>query len=333
MIVAKVAKAAGAILLTVLALAAAFVVAQAQRHPDLTPYADMTLSQAPTSASIRVRFAGVSTLLFDDGETAFLTDGFFSRPELTSVLFSKIAPNEQAIDAGLANLGVKRLAAVVVMHGHYDHAMDSSMVARKTGALLVGDESVMNVGRGSSTPEAAMRRIGSGDAISLGKWRLTFIPSRHAPTPFSDGAAGERIDKPLKLPAHATAWREGETWSLLVEHISGRSYLVQGSAGFVEGALRGRKAEVVFLGVGAAGKQSADYRANLWAEVPAAVGAKRVILVHWDDFWRGLDRPLRPMPYLADDFGATLRDLSRLASRDGVDLRLPMLFVPFDPSP
>jgi len=35
-------------------------------------------------------------------------------------------------------------------------------------------------------------------------------------------------------------------------------------AGFIKGALSGRKADVVFLGVGAVGKQTPDYRARLW---------------------------------------------------------------------
>lgn len=52
---------------------------------------------------------------------------------------------------------------------------------------------------------------------------------------------------------------------------------------------KGKHADVVFLGVGAVGKQSHDYRAKLWAEVPKEVGAKRVVMVHWDDFWKGLD--------------------------------------------
>ena len=113
---------------------------------------------------------------------------------------------------------------------------------------------------------------------------------------------------------------------------TGRTYLVQGSAGFVEGALRGRRADVVFLGVGAAGKQPSAYREKLWAEVARSVRATRVIPVHWDDFWLGLDQPLRALPYLTDDFGATMADLRRFAAADGVDLRLPPLFVPFDPA-
>ena len=63
---------------------------------------------------------------------------------------------------------------------------------------------------------AEMRTVSAGASIEIGKWRLTLIPSRHAPTPFSDGTVGERIDAPLAQPVRATAWREGAVWSLLL---------------------------------------------------------------------------------------------------------------------
>jgi hypothetical protein len=87
----------------------------------------------------------------------------------------------------------------------------------------------------------------------------------------------------------------------------------------------------VFLGIGALGKQGTDYRAALWREVVLAVGARRVVAVHWDDFTVGLDRPLQPMPYLADDFAASMDDLGRFAAAGRQDLRLPPVLVPFDP--
>lgn len=185
----------------ILSAVVALVAVQRQRSPDIASYAALTLPPATKDNPIRVTFAGVSTLLFDDGETAFLTDGFFSRPGFSRVLLSRIETDEGTVEAGLAKLGQPKLAAVVVLHGHYDHAMDTPMVARKTGAMMVGDESAMNVGRGAGVPVDRMRLVSSGETLELGAWRLTFIPSRHAPTPFSDGKTGERTDTPLTQPA------------------------------------------------------------------------------------------------------------------------------------
>ncbi|MBJ7324384.1 MAG: MBL fold metallo-hydrolase, partial [Rhodococcus sp.] len=49
-------------------------------RPNLRAHEAMskTASASPASA-VTVSFLGVTTLLFDDGESAILTDGFFSR--------------------------------------------------------------------------------------------------------------------------------------------------------------------------------------------------------------------------------------------------------------
>jgi hypothetical protein len=55
------------------------------------------------------------------------------------------------------------------------------------------------------------------------------------------------------------------------------------------------------------------------------------VLIHWDDFFRPLDRPLRALPYAGDDLDATMRVLVPLAERDGVTLHFPTLWRSEDP--
>jgi L-ascorbate metabolism protein UlaG (beta-lactamase superfamily) len=119
---------------------------------------------------------------------------------------------------------------------------------------------------------------------------------------------------------------------LLVDHQpSGRRLLVQASAGFVRGALTGERAHVVYLGVGQLGRQDEGYIRAYWDETVRAVGARRVVLVHWDDFFRPLDRPLRALPRLGDDLDAAMAVLTPLAVADSVELRLPRVWVREDP--
>jgi len=324
-------KPAGIAVLALLVLGAIFVTVQWQRRPALQPYSSLTLPEAPAASPVRVRFAGVATLMFDDGETAWMTDGFFSRPGLSQVAFGKIGPDDAVIERELKRLGVTRLAAIVPVHSHYDHAMDAPRVAQRSGALLVGSGTTLHIGRGLGLPEDRMREVKPGDMLQLGKFKLHFIAGRHSPTPFTDGLTPDLLDAPLVPPARATAWREGQTWSLLVEHESGMRVLVQGSAGFIPGALAGKRADTVFLGVGTLGKKSPAYRETYWNEVVKAVGAKRVIPIHWDAFWIPLDEPLVSMPLLADDFDVSMADLTRLGQRDRVEVRMPPVFTPFAP--
>jgi L-ascorbate metabolism protein UlaG (beta-lactamase superfamily) len=129
----------------------------------------------------------------------------------------------------------------------------------------------------------------------------------------------------------ANAYKCGEAWSILAEHTSGRTALIQGSAGFVAGSLTGRRAEVAYLGVGQLGVQSEDYIRNYWAETVETVGARQVVLIHWDDFFRPLDRPLRALPYFGDDLDVTMRVFTELAAQQDVALHFPTLLQREDP--
>lgn len=136
----------------------------------------------------------------------------------------------------------------------------------------------------------------------------------------------------MRPPVKTSAYRCGEAWSTLLHHrVSGRRLLIQGSAGFRPGSLVGRRAEVVYLGVGQLGVQPVSYIERYWDETVRTVGATRVVLIHWDDFFRPLTEPLRALPYAGDDLDVTMRVLGRLAEKDGVAVHLPTVWQPTDP--
>jgi len=295
-------------------------------RPSLEPYAarfDVPAAEGPFS----VTFLGVATLLVDDGETQVLTDGFFSRPGLLTVGLRPIAPNEPRIDACLARAGATRVRAVMPVHSHFDHALDSAVVAERTGAVLIGGESTANIGRGGGLAAEQVHVVASGESLGAGSFTLTFVASEHCPPDRFPGT----ITEPVVPPAKAAAYKCGEAWSILVAHPDRPTVLVQGSAGYVEGALAGRQAEVAYLGIGQLGKQDAAYLEAYWEHTVRAVGARRVVLIHWDDFFRPLDQPLRALPYLGDDLDATMRVLAPLAERDGVSLHFPTVWRREDP--
>ncbi|MDZ5622538.1 MBL fold metallo-hydrolase [Nocardioides bizhenqiangii] len=295
-------------------------------RPRLEPYADrfdVPAAEGPMS----VQFLGVATLLVDDGETQLLTDGFFSRPGLLSVGLRRVEPDRRRIEECLTRAGATRVRAVAPVHSHYDHALDSAVVADLTGARLVGGESTANIGRGGDLPDDRIRVVDSGDEVQQGAFSLTFIASEHCPPDRFPGA----ITEPVVPPAKVGAYKCGEAWSILVEHASSHRLLIQGSAGYVEGALTGLRAEVAYLGVGQLGKQDETYIRAYWEHTVRAIGARRVVLIHWDDFFRPLDRPLRALPYFGDDLDATMRVLLPLAEEDGVSLHFPTVWAREDP--
>jgi L-ascorbate metabolism protein UlaG (beta-lactamase superfamily) len=295
-------------------------------RPDLGRYADR-FDVPAAEAALGVTFLGVTSLLLDDGRSAVLTDGFFSRPSLLTVGLRRIAPDDARIDAALARAGVERLDAVVPLHTHYDHAMDAPAVAARTGAILAGGTSAAELARGHGLAEDRIRVVQPGGTATFGAFQLTWVLSDHCPPDRYPGP----ITEPVVPPARVREYRCGEAWSLLVEHRSGRSALIQGSAGFVRGSLAGHRADVAYLGVGQLGLLPEDYLRTYWAETVETVGARRVVLVHWDDFFRPLDRPLRALPFAGDDLDVTMRVLAGLADEQGVALHLPTLWRREDP--
>lgn len=293
-------------------------------RPDIARYSDrFDVPAATAGAGLSVTWMGVATLLIDDGSSALLTDGYFSRPSLPRVAAGKVAPSPARVDGCLTRAGVSRLAAVIPVHTHIDHVLDSALVADRTGAQLVGGESAANVGRGYGLPEDRLVVAVSGEPIRLGAYDVTLVESHHCPPDRFLGV----IDAPLVPPVKAAAYRCGEAWSALIHHLpSDKRLLIQGSAGFVTGALAGRHADAVYLSVGQLGLQPRSYLLDYWAETVQAVGARRVIAIHWDDFFRPLSKPLRALPYAGDDLDVSMRILDELAARDGVALHLPTVW-------
>ncbi len=116
----------------VLALLGAWIL----QRPDLGPWqarhelAPSRCARGPEApACVEVQWLGVATLVFDDGRTRLLTDGFFSRPGLGDLVFGRpVSPDLTAIEDGLRRAGVDRADAVMTVHSHYDHAMDAPEV-------------------------------------------------------------------------------------------------------------------------------------------------------------------------------------------------------------
>jgi L-ascorbate metabolism protein UlaG (beta-lactamase superfamily) len=297
-------------------------------HPRLDHYRKFLERPAePAGTGLRAHFLGTSSVLLTDENTSILCDGFVSRPGMLSLQFGKINHNRQLVCDAIDRLGVRSsLAAVFCAHSHYDHAMDAPIWVNETGADLIGSESTANIGRGLNVAESALKVVTNGQTLSYNDFELTFIHSVHSPGDLYPGV----VTEPLVPPAPTRAWKSATCYSVLINHPQGR-ILIHASANFIPGALAGYRADVIYFGVGLLGQQSDEFVNTYWNEVVVATGARRIILVHWDDFFRTLDQPFRPLPYLVDDFDATMNRLIPLAERAGVEVLLPTPWQPTNP--
>jgi len=281
--------------------------------PPVDPAWAVEGSREIPPGSLTVRFTGTSTLLFSDGETAWMVDGWFSRFGPRALFSGEIAPDHAAIERGLERNGVDRLAVVIPVHSHFDHAMDSPEVARRTGAVLLGSPSTANIARGVGLPEDQIRVAKDREPVVFGRFEITLIETRHFEFPDPEvrkqALEDPEITAPLVPPVGAFDYRLGTPYAIHVRHPLGR-FLVQGSAGFVEGGLAGFDADIVFLGIGGLGTQTADYREIYWQETVTTTGARHVIPIHWDSLMGPIEGPFtgerRIATFLSGDGDRTL---------------------------
>ena len=279
-----------------LAVAAMIVVAvppgaAAQDATGTLPGIPVRAAPADSSA-VSVTWFGVTTLLFDDGETQILIDGFLSRPEFEDL--DSLAEPDAALIEQMARGAFDRVAMITPVHSHFDHAMDVGAVAMATNATVVGSASTANIARGAGVDESRIVVVDDRHRQQFGKFTVEVIRSAHAPLVNGGPPIPGTIDAPLEPPVRIGDWKEGGSFTIVVGHPAGTA-LIQGSAGYAEGALAGTAADVVYLGIGGLGSLGKDHAAAYFNEIVGPTGARCVVPIHWDDFslpfgeiaWRG----------------------------------------------
>lgn len=257
---------------------------------------------ADEAPAVTVTWFGVTTLLFDDGETQILIDGFMSRPSLFETLLGiPVSSDAPMINFVLNEYRIQRLAAIIPAHSHYDHAMDIGAIANRSSASIIGSETTANIARGAGVPEDQIVVVDDATPYTFGSFTVTLIPSVHAPIgPRGSVPLPGTVDEPLETPAQITAWRVGTAFSIVVAHPKGTT-IVQGSAGYVAGALDKVQADVVMLGVGLLESLGRDYAEGYWQSLVTATGATRVFPIHFDDYTQPFGE-IELFPALLDNF-------------------------------
>ena len=310
-----------------------------------------------------MRFLGVSSFLLRDGQTQIMIDGFMSRPE--AALIARIQPRQDVVRESLDGLEVQILAscddpirdgahldAILAVHGHYDHALDTPLIAMLTGAKLIADNIVQEIaGRTADLyPNLCSIKMkeriqdfefGDQQTFTVGSVTLRLIRVPHSDNPASTLLEAWPKNPKWKFPTLAKNLKEGTGVAV---HITTRAgtILIVPTAGLVEDMFRRPElsADILFLGVGGVGWESeADAKAYFNGTILAS-GARYVVPIHWDAHSPPLDadQEMPPIP-LYENLDRTLKYLDDFA-RDcpqvaqdcpHFELASVPLFGPFDP--
>lgn len=254
----------------------------------------------PSSQNLSVKFFGVSTLLFDDGKSQILIDGFFSRPSLSQVAFQKISTDEAIINQVIQSEQLTRLDGILVTHSHYDHTLDIGALGQKLPQTkIIGSSSTLNIALGGNVKPKQLQLAQAFQSFELGRYKITPIPSQHTPPTAVNNDLGEEIRQPLRQPARFFEFKEGGSFDYLIEH-DGLKILVKASTGAIPKQFQNLNADILFLGIAQLAKQTPEFQKQYLTETIDQLNPSQIIPIHWDNFFNPLTEPLELLPNIAD---------------------------------
>ena len=103
-----------------------------------------------------------------------------------------------------------------------------------------------------------------------------------------------------------------------VEH-GKKSFLIHPSCNFIEGALDGFEADVIFLGVAGITKMDEETEEKFFTETVGKTKARLVIPVHWDDFFSPLEQPVADMPDIIEKSDLVFFETAKYCESHGVN--------------
>jgi L-ascorbate metabolism protein UlaG (beta-lactamase superfamily) len=266
----------------------------------------------PRREPLRVVYLGSGGWILEHAGATVLTGPLFTNPGFFTTGLLPIRSDTATVDRYMSRYDVSSALAILVGHAHYDHLMDVPRVAKRhaPGARIVGSRTVANtLGTWSGLADRVdVVDAMAGDQRTVGQWirygdHVRVMPLRSFHAPHFDGYTlyrGTRR-KPLREePTWATEWLDGETYAFLIDFmddagggdsIAFRVYyqdaVAPPPAGFAPDELIEQRPVDVALIVPATFDQ-VDWHPEALVE---NLRPRRVILGHWEDFFRPVDRP------------------------------------------
>jgi len=269
--------------LHMVALAITFIIGSAGAQS----LSSLIAPSAPARIEISLAYLGNAGWQITDGKTLLIIDPYITQfrhppsPATTgrpSDPQTMIAPDTEGIDAR-----IRRAEYILVTHGHLDHALDAPYIAKKTGATIIGNETVANLARAYDVPDAQLVVVRGGEDYEFGAFSLRVIPSIHTALfhkhYFNSRLAGN-APPGLKAPLKAGDFVEGQSMAYLLR-LAGHQVLVMGSMNYIEREMEGLRPDIALVGANNERSEIFDYTGRLMR----ALGYPPLVMpTHWDGY-------------------------------------------------
>jgi L-ascorbate metabolism protein UlaG (beta-lactamase superfamily) len=266
---------------------------------ELRPRGDVS------GTALRVSWLGTAGHVVSSATTTLLVDPYLSRRRFRQ-LARPLVPDEEEIFKHLPD----RVDAVLLGHSHFDHLLDAPVIARRTGAKIVGSATTCAFARASGVPEAQIVEVpAEGKRLKIGDFDVRFVPSLHGRIALGRVPFPGEVRRPPQLPVRFHRYRMGGAFGILMRSAGVRVYH-NGSADLVDAELAGERADVLLVGL-AGRKATPDYLGRLLRALQPSV----VVPTHHDAFFAPLGEGVRLLPGIdLEGFVSETHRLSRTAA-------------------
>ena len=257
-----------------LTLLAAAVLAGSAPAPSRSP--DPTLPAASPSpgtgsTGIKLTWLGTAGFVFEWGGSRFAVDPYiFRHPEAKPSITTKVED-------------LLPLDALLITHGHFDHAEDAEKIALAATCPVYAPRSVIEKLEKNGYPPELLHPNETTPGFSIGEISVRVIRSRHIR--FNPGLVVTVVGRVISSFRTVETIRAGRKYLLgsnsdFLMSLGGVSVYFSGSAGFREENLRGLRADVAMLPYAG--------RSDMLPVFDLALGSlEPVILIphHFDEFY------------------------------------------------
>ena len=252
---------------------------------------------------IKTRWLGAAGLEFIFQDKAVLIDPFLSRFTFEELTAGPLIPQEEIVRSYLNELPAS-IAAIIMGHTHYDHALDMPLVARDFKGPIIGSQSLETLLSIHGMPGRVTVCEGGEQVELMPGATVTMLLSKHGIIGDSVPSPGE-IDPNKKPPLNAGDYKLVTIYATKLR-LADTTFMMIGSANYIPEQLDGHTCDVLFMC--AAGW---DKTPKFAEQVPAMLKPKVIIPYHRDNFFVPLppDRIAPPLPGL--DLETFLQDINK----------------------